>query len=71
MTERHRRRHASLARMNCPAVVRRQQAEIEKIRFDIRRGEDFARGSGEAECLGDLARASAVVARGSTDDENA
>jgi len=44
VTERHRRRDASLARQNLTAVLRRQQAQVEQIPFESAHPLDRAAG---------------------------
>ena len=57
--------------MDLAAVLRREQAEVEKIDVELRGGELVLDEAGEAEGLRDLARAGAVVARRAADDERA
>ena len=63
MAQRHRRRHARLAREDAAAVVRCEQAQVEQVGLDRRLLERVAGDACEAKGLRHLARAGAVVAR--------
>jgi hypothetical protein len=70
VAQRHRRGHAGLARKDLPAVLGREQTQVEQIAGDARTFELLTRQLHEPEGLGHLTGARLIVARGRGDEQH-
>ena len=71
MTQRHRRRRATLARKNISTVFGREQAKVKHVGKDIGLFKNFAGNLQQPKCLGHLAGTGAIVARRTADQQHA